>query len=279
MAEHLQGVLDDSNVERADSHTYAGAVVEHARLTGAQVSRIMHPPGQRIGAHAHDWPVLSLFRIGGYRELGERGEAFFDGPSVVFQPPRAAHSDEIGASGLETLAMTFDPAWLAADARAAMPLRTCWLSGGPLSARSRRLAELWLSPQTSEQALRSATSRFLLAVFTAPTKAPPAWAGDVERWLADEAPTSLIARRVERHPASLARAYRLWRGEGLGETLRRRRIERATVRLRTTAAPLAEIAADCGFCDQSHMNRCFRAVLGRTPRDVRREAPLLAGLV
>lgn len=278
MAEHLGDVLDDSNVERTDNHGYTGAVVEHARLAGAHVSRIMHPPGQRIDAHAHDWPVLSLFRIGGYREVGERGEASFDGPSIVFQPPRTAHADEIGASGLETLAMTFDPAWLAADARAAMPLHTCWLSGGPLSAHSRRLAELWLSPQTSEQALQSATSRFLFAVFSARATAPPAWVSDVERWLGDEAPTSLMARRVQRHRASLARAYRFWRGEGLGETLRRHRIERATLRLRTTAAPLAEIAAECGFCDQSHMNRCFRAVLGRTPLEVRREAPLLAGL-
>lgn len=278
MAEHLGDVLDDSNVERTDNHGYTGAVVEHVRLAGAHVSRIMHPPGQRIDAHAHDWPVLSLLRIGGYREVGERGEASFAGPSIVFHPPRTAHADEIGASGLETLAMTFDPAWLPSDARAAMPLRTYWLSGGPLSARSRRLAELWLSPQTSEQALQLATSRFLLAVCSAPTKAPPAWASDVEHWLSDEAPTSCIARRVERHPAWLARAYRLWRGEGMVETVRRRRIERAMLCLRTTDAPLAEIAAECGFCDQSHMNRCFRAVLGRTPLEVRREAPLLAGL-
>ena len=32
-----------------------------------------------------------------------------------------------------------------------------------------------------------------------------------------------------------------------------------------------EIAVAAGFCDQSHMNRCFRAVLGRTPLVVRGE--------
>ena len=64
----------------------------------------------------------------------------------------------------------------------------------------------------------------------------------------------------------------------MGETVRRRRVERATVQLRASTAPLADIAAECGFCDQSHMNRAFRAVLGRTPLDVRREAPLIDAL-
>ncbi len=103
-------VLDDSKVRRADGHDYAGAVVEHLRLAGAHVSRIMHPPGQRIEAHSHDWPVLTLYRLGGYREEADCGAAIdLDGPSVVFQPAGAAHADEIGDRGLETLSMTFDP--------------------------------------------------------------------------------------------------------------------------------------------------------------------------
>jgi hypothetical protein len=114
-------------------------------------------------AHGHDWPVLTIFRIGDYREVCEGGEIFFDGPSVVFQQAGAAHADNIGEAGLEALAITFDPAWLTADARAALPARTCWRPGGPLSAASRRLAEIWLSPDASEQDLQAATSRFVLA--------------------------------------------------------------------------------------------------------------------
>lgn len=110
----------------------------------------MHPPHQHIPAHGHDWPVLTLYRIGGYREVGEDGEAHFDGPSVVFQPAGAAHADEIGASGLETWAMTFDPAWLSEGARVALPERTCWRPGGAVAAASRRLAEIWLKQDACE---------------------------------------------------------------------------------------------------------------------------------
>jgi AraC family transcriptional regulator len=271
--------LDHSKVSRNESHSYTGAVVDHRRLSGAHVSRIMHPPGQCISRHAHDWPVLTLYRLGGYREVGEEGVAAFDGPSVVLQPAGVAHEDEIGAAGLETLAMTFDPAWLMPEARAALPRRTCWRPGGAIAAASRRLAEVWVSPQSDDAQLRTETSIFLLAMLSAPPPPRPTWAEQVQPWLDDEAPTSVIANDVARHPAWIARAYRAWRGEGLGETVRRKRVERATLRLRSSAAPLADVAAECGFCDQSHMNRAFRIVLGRTPLDVRREAALLAPLM
>ena len=42
-------------------------------------------------------------------------------------------------------------------------------------------------------------------------------------------------------------------------------VEAAVILLESTDLHLAEIAADAGFCDQSHMNRAFRRFLGRTP--------------
>jgi AraC family transcriptional regulator len=63
----------------------------------------------------------------------------------------------------------------------------------------------------------------------------------------------------------LSRAYRCWRGEGLCEALRRRRVEAAAILLESSDKSLAEIAAAAGFCDQSHMNRAFKKHLGRTP--------------
>lgn len=270
--------MDDSKVSEA--HGHAGAVVEHLRFAGVRISRVMHPPGQRIEAHGHDWPGLTLYRMGAYQETADEGDVTLEGPSVVFQPAGAAHADEIGEAGLETLSMIFDPAWLSADVRRALPDRTQWRVGGALALAARTLADTWLAPGVTERKLREETSRFLLSLATQhETLSPPAWLGEVDAALDGETTTEMIAHRVERNPAWLARAYRAWRGEGIGETLRRRRVERATFGLRTTSTPLAELAAECGFCDQSHMNRAFRAVLGRTPLDVRREAPLLAPLM
>lgn len=266
----MRGVLDGSKV--AAEHSYTGAVIEERRFDGARLSRIMHPPHQRIDAHAHDWPVMALYRIGGYREYGDHASVVFDGPSLVFQPAGAAHADDIGADGLETLSIAFDPDWLCATP---LPDRTTWRAGGVIGAAVSRLARTWL--QCDGDRVRAETSAFLAALAASSELPPrPAWAEHADNAIAAQTPTHHMARALDLHPAWLARAYRAWRGEGIAETQRRKRVERATLRLRMSAAPLADIAAECGFCDQSHMNRAFRAVLGRTPMEVRREAALLA---
>lgn len=272
MVETLVGgrrsVLDGSKVAE---HSYTGAVIEERRFDGARLSRIMHPPDQRIDAHAHDWPVLALYRMGDYREHGEDASVAFDGPSIVFQPAGAAHADEIGGSGLETLSIAFDPRWLETH----LPDRTIWRSGGVISGAITRLAQTWIEGQAER--VRNETAAFLTALIASPA-APsrPAWAEHADHAIESEASTAHLARKLDLHPAWLARAYRAWRGEGIAETQRRKRVEHAVLRLRTTAAPLADVALACGFCDQSHMNRAFRVVLGRTPLEVRREAALLA---
>jgi AraC family transcriptional regulator len=98
----------------------------------------------------------------------------------------------------------------------------------------------------------------------------PSWLGHARDCL-NEASTNDLARRLDLHPAYLARAYRYATGEGMHETVRRSRVERASNLLRHSYLALADIAAASGFCDQSHMNRCFKAVLGRSPMRVRTE--------
>ncbi|MGH8327745.1 MAG: helix-turn-helix domain-containing protein [Steroidobacteraceae bacterium] len=80
-----------------------------------------------------------------------------------------------------------------------------------------------------------------------------------------------LANEVGRHPSWLGAAYRLTQGERIQETAGRIRVARAARLLRETDESLAGVASDAGFCDQSHMNRTFRRVLGRTPSAVRRE--------
>jgi AraC family transcriptional regulator len=59
------------------------------------------------------------------------------------------------------------------------------------------------------------------------------------------------------------------------EYLIRARVERAKSLMRGRN-PLSQIALDSGFCDQAHMCRLFRAVVGNTPSRWRREqAPAL----
>jgi AraC family transcriptional regulator len=44
-----------------------------------------------------------------------------------------------------------------------------------------------------------------------------------------------------------------------------RRIERAKYLLRSSSLDISEIALKVGFCDSSHLTRCFKSILGNTP--------------
>ena len=51
--------------------------------------------------------------------------------------------------------------------------------------------------------------------------------------------------------------------------LREVRVQAAAELLLKTDQPLAEVAAACGFCDQSYMTHVFRDLRGMTPKQYR----------
>lgn len=243
-----------------------------ADFSGARATLISDGGGQRVAEHAHDWPVLSLFVMGGYRNQSELGETCVASPSAMFYSPGERHSNEVGPHGLEQVDLEFDPRWLKLMPTASRTPVRCW-HGGAAAAASRRLLHLWRSGSATEEHLSAATKHFLLSAFSADPVRRPNWLSDVLDRLdpLTREPTSAIARELRLNPGWLAEAYRAATGEGIAETVRRRRVELAVHELRTTDEAQAEVAAAAGFCDQSHMIRSFRAVLGRTPQQVRRE--------
>ncbi len=247
-------------------------------FSGARGVWVIHPAGQIIGEHRHDWPFLMLPALGDCLERNDNGEARIAGPSAVLHPAGTCHANCIGARGLETVSIEFDPDWMRfASVDLAMRRSQSWV-GGPVGAAARALAVEWNDVSKSETDVARATAAFLRLALTHEARVQPRWLGDVLTLLDDKPPaTAEIARRLDLHPAWLARSYRTARGEGLHETVRRKRVERAVMLLRGSDAPPTDIALTSGFCDQSHMNRSFKAVLGRTPLQVRAERTMLAG--
>lgn len=79
-----------------------------------------------------------------------------------------------------------------------------------------------------------------------------------------------LATAVAVHPVYLARAYRRHFGYSPGEHLRRSRLLRVQGLLTKTDLPLAEVALECGFSDQSQMTRSFSSYFGMPPARYRR---------
>jgi hypothetical protein len=54
---------------------------------GARVRRVLDPCRAVVAEHAHDWPLISLYVMGGYQNVTEHGEREIAGPSVLFYRP------------------------------------------------------------------------------------------------------------------------------------------------------------------------------------------------
>lgn len=236
-------------------------------FSGARIVRILDAANTETDEHAHDWPILSLHVIGTCRKIAEFGETRVAGPSAVLHGIRAAHANVVGASPLEQIEIQFDPAWLGIGRGELRSMR--WWTNGRVASASISLANIWRDQSADESAIAGATRRFLQIALVHPCTERPPWIDRVDSYLDGEHRISAleIARRLGVHPVWLSRGYRRVVGEGIHETVRRRRVERALLMFRDTALPAAQVATEVGFCDQSHMIRSFRAVLGRTPRE------------
>jgi len=237
-------------------------------LSGASVRRVIDRSHARIPEHAHDWPVLSIFVLGRYSNQTELGEAEIAGPSAILYRAGAAHRNIVGPAGFEQIEIEFDPAWLGHSLIPDAPVSQ-WL-GGRTGAEARTLARL-CGQEVEEKQLRAILQRFLQTARSLTAPDPPGWVAKARQRLSEE--TSLragdLAGEMMRHPSWLGTAYRRATGEGLMEAAARFRLERAARLLRETDQPGVCIALEAGFCDQSHMNRTFRRLLGRLPSEVR----------
>lgn len=101
------------------------------------------------------------------------------------------------------------------------------------------------------------------------SRVAPRWVGRIRELLHD---TSLVpwtlmelADEVGIHPAHLSRGFPLYFSCTLGQYVRHLRVQRALTLFFDPQLSLLDIALACGFYDQSHFIRCFRAVMHERP--------------
>jgi transcriptional regulator GlxA family with amidase domain len=98
---------------------------------------------------------------------------------------------------------------------------------------------------------------------------PPRWLGRVRELLRDRFSENLtlaeLAAAVRISADHLARSFRRYNACTIGEYVRGLRVEFACSRLALSEVPLAQVALDAGFTDQSHFTKTFRRHMGLTP--------------
>jgi AraC family transcriptional regulator len=90
--------------------------------------------------------------------------------------------------------------------------------------------------------------------------------------LGSRIPIDQLASLAQQSVGHFFRTFRASFGETPQAYILRRRILHAEALMRSSDEPLARIALDCGLCDQSHLSRVFRRIVGVTPNAWRRRA-------
>jgi AraC-like DNA-binding protein len=95
----------------------------------------------------------------------------------------------------------------------------------------------------------------------------------MEQHLGSDLSRVRVAQAAGLSPSHFSHLMRAKAGCSYTELLTRMRIARARELLVSADAPLADIAVQCGFTDQSYFTRVFRSRTGKTPGSYRRGGP------
>lgn len=245
---------------------------EHAReLGGLTISTTIHAGGTALPRHYHEREYFCFVDSGRFEERTGGGAHSCGAELVLFHPPGESHANSFEAT---TRCLNIEvPAALDLGARGlgdAFRRRD--------QRRSPRLAALARQIQRELRAPDAATElaiRGLVLELAAEwTRAAPsdarrlAWLDEAVRIVRAEFAHDLefrdVAARVGVHPVQLSREFRRAQRMTMTEFVNRLRVERAQRLLATTARPIAAIALQAGFADQSHLAKVFRRYTGTT---------------
>lgn len=253
----------------------------HSReLGGFVVSETRYRANTRVAEHSHELAALAFVLEGRYTKTLHRARHDCTPGALVIEPPGARHADIFGQGGARCLLVEILP-WRFDRIRACSPmLQSPSLSrDSTITLAAQRLRhELWQTDLASSLALEgllleltAATSRALVREVV-----PPRWMERVTNRLREDfrSPFAVsdLAAEAGVHPSYLASAFRACQGCSIGDFVRRLRVSWAAEQLAMTEKPIAAVADEAGFCDQSHFTRVFRRHIGMSPAIYRTRA-------
>ena len=239
-------------------------------IGGFTISTTLHPAGSALAPHYHVREYFCFVVTGQFEERAGGGSQRCGAEAMVFHPPGDIHADVFDAT-TRCLNIELPPELGLArgelrDAFARRDQRR----GLGLAALGRRIHRELRRPDAASGLALQGMVLELAAAWSRSreTTRRPVWLDEVIRILRAELATALdfgeIADRVGVHPARLSREFQRAQQVTMTEFVARLRVEHAARLLRTSDRPLAAIALDAGFADQSHLGKVFRRHTGTT---------------
>ena len=253
-----------------------GTVLGRRRRSGAAAGFLLteacFPAHAVLPTHCHENAFFRLIVAGSSTDVA-RGRSFLgEAATMVYHAAGEQHANRWHRAGRSfVIELPADAAERIGTPARVLEQRGTFASGPAVETALRLFAEFRqpdaFTPLALEGLLLELLARAWRSAFSAEPKGPPTWLRRARDML-DECPAPLalsdVAAEAGVHPGHLARAFRAHFHCTPGEYVRRRRVERAC-RLLAGKTPLAGVAVEVGFADQSHFSAVFKRHLGVTP--------------
>lgn len=201
-----------------------------------------------LGRHVHEKPYAALVLSGGYEEAGDHGRFRVKAGDVIFHEQLEAHLDRFSETGAVVLNL-------------GLPV------GCSCTPRIARVPDVDSVARVAERSCRDAVDLlFSLAIGSTPQ--PADWPDELATALLKN-PSLKLSQWGEENgiaPWSVSRGFGSVFGVSPEAFRARTRARRALKSIQNTQAPLASMAAELGFADQSHMTRSVKQLTGIGPR-------------
>lgn len=254
---------------------------EHRRdVAGFSLSIAAADPARPVARHTHEDAHFILLLDGHYLSSARGAGHLHAEPALIYNPPGTTHQDTFPDCRGRFIGVSVSAARFAEACQVVVPSEAAIRVWDPraLDTAHRIARGIIRDARHDATALGlEALCLELVGAFAreqAIERRPPRWLVRARELLHDRSRDELtmagVARDVGVHPVYLARVFRRFFGCTPAEYVRQRRVEHAALLVRDTARPLAEIAAACGFVDQSHLTRAFARTFAVSPGAYRR---------
>ena len=263
----------DPNAQQLKAGEHYGSVSNKIHLPSAIVSESVYRRSLCLPEHSHELGFFTLILDGQYSEVIKGRDVFYSPQTVLWRQADTSHKDKIEVKSSRFFFVEIERAYTdKLRLHGPVPDRLAEKNGSLTWLASRLRTEVINSGSSSPLIAEGITLEMLGHLTLAKKfgdKRPPHWIVRVAERLNEEYASPLsnedLAAEAGVHPVHLASVFRRFYNENIGEYVQRLRVERASVLLIDVEMPLADIAYECGFSDQSHFSRVFKRRTGFTP--------------
>ncbi len=265
-------------VERLRPGCLHGRVIKSLRVSDFILTETAYDARAKLPLHAHESSYFCFVLQGVYTERYGKREVVCKPSTLTFRTSGEPHEDLLHDADCRVFVLEISPLWIERLRADSLTLKgTSELCGGTLPRLCARLnREFHKSDSAAKLAIEGLALELLAEAARQPSTgigAAPPWLRQAREMIVEHFPETLkltqIAAEVGVHPVYLATAFRQKFRFTIGEFVRKLRIEHACAELMKGDLPLAAIALQAGFVDQSHFSKVFKLYVGTTPRKYR----------